>query len=462
MRKIIPLLLSGILTGSFAQTMYVSPNGFGDCTQNNPCSLGIALKNASTNQTDDVIYLTEGVYQIYDLVYAPNIDEGNLTIEGNGNVVLDGTQGGRILRIDTFLTNDDGKKITIKNITFKNGILNNNNEKGAALHIKTKYADVSIENCRFENNTAQSDADGGGVYIQTNTGDINVSKSYFINNSSDDYSGGFDISSAEGKINVEYCIIKGNSGGYGGGGTLETSIGKIYLVNNIIAKNRSTAQGNGRGGGILINLNSGEGYIINNTIVDNNSSAYGGGLHIKAFNDNGKINIYNNIVYYNNAEKNGEDLYIETEYGDSQYKPYIRIENNNIGFFHIENLPLIDNDGKFKESNTINNQDPMFKDRGNEDYHLSKDSPLIDKGDSSPIIPLPETDIDGEPRISGNSIDIGADEVKTVDGNTDQNKVVNSGGGGGGCSLATASSPINALLYLALPFALLVRRFLRG
>ena len=46
----------------------------------------------------------------------------------------------------------------------------------------------------------------------------------------------------------------------------------------------------------------------------------------------------------------------------------------------------------------------------NGDYHLHSDSPCINAGDPNNVIDPNEHDIDGETRISGGRIDIGADE----------------------------------------------------
>ena len=65
------------------------------------------------------------------------------------------------------------------------------------------------------------------------------------------------------------------------------------------------------------------------------------------------------------------------------------------------------------------NTDPYFVNSGSltssagftaGDYHLLGDSPCIDAGDPEFITEPSETDIDGNPRISGVKVDIGADE----------------------------------------------------
>ncbi len=460
------LISLAVFTVSYAQTFYVSPNGTGDCSVNNPCSLEVAINQAAANTDNDTIYLKSGIYHVNNIVYRPADKEGNLTIEGQNNVILDAGLSGRVLEIDTTSVNDDGTEIIIKNLTVQNGLIEDNNDKGAGIKIDVKYADVFIEKVTFKNNTVTLDADGAGLYVNSSTGNITVKNSTFENNNADNYSGGFDLTTAEGKITVEHSVIKGNSGGYGGGGSLETDVGRIDIVNNIIVNNRSTSTGDGRGGGILINLKAGETYIINNTISDNYSSAYGGGVHIKAFDNNGKMLIYNNIIYFNTADKNGDDFYIETEESqESKYTPFIKIGNNDYHYSFIENLDAIISTGEFKEEENINNP-PEFVNREQGDYHIKNTSPCIDKGDPSPILPVPETDIDGEPRLMGNSVDIGADEVPVntengTDENSDKVNGSSGGGGGGGCSLAPATSPANALLYLVLPLFLLLRRFLR-
>ncbi|MCK5408437.1 MAG: T9SS type A sorting domain-containing protein, partial [Candidatus Krumholzibacteria bacterium] len=54
-------------------------------------------------------------------------------------------------------------------------------------------------------------------------------------------------------------------------------------------------------------------------------------------------------------------------------------------------------------------EDPLFVDGVGGDYHLSEGSPAIDAGDNS-ATHLPLTDIDGNPRIVGVAVDMGAYE----------------------------------------------------
>lgn len=53
--------------------------------------------------------------------------------------------------------------------------------------------------------------------------------------------------------------------------------------------------------------------------------------------------------------------------------------------------------------------DPLFANPAGDDLRLSLGSPAIDAGDSSVFL-LPETDLDGKPRILGTTVDMGAYE----------------------------------------------------
>ena len=69
--------------------------------------------------------------------------------------------------------------------------------------------------------------------------------------------------------------------------------------------------------------------------------------------------------------------------------------------------------------------DPLFVDPENGDYHLTADSPCVDAGDPEFVAEEGETDIDGQPRVVGERVDMGADEfLLTCDGDFDLDEAV--------------------------------------
>jgi hypothetical protein len=58
--------------------------------------------------------------------------------------------------------------------------------------------------------------------------------------------------------------------------------------------------------------------------------------------------------------------------------------------------------------------DPNFVDAANDDYHLSLNSPCIQEGDPCYNPGSGETDIDGDERVLGGQVDMGADEAARV------------------------------------------------
>ena len=123
--------------------------------------------------------------------------------------------------------------------------------------------------------------------------------------------------------------------------------------------------------------------IINSTIVDN----VGGAIYNKQV-----LNLYNSILSYNNAT---QDIY-------NGSNGVINSANNLLG---TSNINVSGNGNMF-------NIDPLFV--GNGDYSLQSISPAIDAGDTSYLPDSILTDLVGNLRISGSSIDIGTFEYQKV------------------------------------------------
>jgi len=138
-------------------------------------------------------------------------------------------------------------------------------------------------------------------------------------------------------------------------------------------------------------------FSSNDTVADNTYEAY-----YDADGQSGVATVSNGIVWGNNG-------------GGTQHNYGSTWACNSVSFTDMQNLSCT-------PSNRNINQDPLFVDAANGDYHLdgtgSPISPCIDVGDSTPAGPpeQPRVDIDAEPHQQdddGNGsqiIDMGADE----------------------------------------------------
>ena len=167
----------------------------------------------------------------------------------------------------------------------------------------------------------------------------------------------------------------------------------LYFRNNLVAKNYSEPQTTP--GCYLGSI--GSIYVTNNTFFANFQGETPGTALYFYPKSGAEAFIYNNIFW-------GSGLYFGA-YGEGE--GIIHLAKN---LFSWEDIPEEWNDPAFEIRDNFFQIDPKFVDEESGDFHLSPDSPFVDRGD--PSAPgLPEKDFEGDPRVIGSAPDLGFDEI---------------------------------------------------
>jgi hypothetical protein len=239
---------------------------------------------------------------------------------------------------------------SLSGFTITNGATGATLDNGGGVYLQRPYPNNAIpvvSNCVLTGNSAGNG--GGGAY-----GNGKLINCIITNNWGRGYGGG-----AYGCMLVN-CLLKGNAANQGGG-----ALGGTF-TNCLLINNTARISGGGSYGDTFVNCT-----VVSNFVSDPNGRAAGI--------ENAKI-VANSIVYFNNAP-------LFPNYNDSPMA-FSCTTPAAIGAGNITNAPLFESEGG--------------------EYHLQSMSPCINSGNNSYI--STSTDLDGNPRITGDRVDMGAYE----------------------------------------------------
>ena len=225
--------------------------------------------------------------------------------------------------------------------------------------------------------------------------------------------GGAIYARQDGNADLRNLVVANNISDYGGGIYLESS--NFNLTNVAFFNNNANISG----GGFYASSSIGE---INNPLFINNRSASGGAIGTGSVGDDG-INIANGTFADNQADS--ASVIFASSIGTDDNG--INVQNSIIGQNAAGNgnLFVVDDDniainnsivqGGFDGTgNNVTDVDPLFINPEGNNYGLQGASAGIDGGNNT-VIEGVNNDIANNPRISNNTVDLGAYEIKVTE-----------------------------------------------
>ncbi len=236
-------------------------------------------------------------------------------------------------------------------------ITGNSAYNGGGIYCSGYESNPKITNCTITGNVATGGGNGGGIYCYYSSSPV-----------------------------ITSCIITGNFARYGDGGGIYCLADYLKVSNCTISGNSTYAHG----GGIFFNRS----IFVTNSIIWGNADSSGTSQSAQVYCDGGQLNVsFSCIQNYNPDDAN-------IQFG--------RID------FNIDNDPcfIALGSGYWDDNNTPEYYDDDFWVWSDGDYHLPFTSPCVDTGDPHYTCHAGDVDIDGQPRLMGRYVDMGADEVE--------------------------------------------------
>ena len=344
----------------------------------------VAVGNAPAGSFSekDTITFAEGLSGTFKLGGQELAIHGSLDIIGSGagQLIFDGEGLSRVFSVSF------GNVVGLYGITITGGKTSDN---GGGI---CNFGTLTVTNCMISGNTTLSY--GGGIYNE-NGSLLMVMNSTISGNSAVGANG----SGSGGGIYNNSCIVSvmnstiaGNSAASSGGGICSYN-SELIVVNSTFAGNSAFSGGGLFCSSMLLT-------VVNSTITGNSAQVSGGGI----YNRYAKTKLYNTIIAKNSSDISGNS---EDTTGS----------NNLIGDGSMQTALVNGVNGNIVGTSSIP-IDPMLNElaetpNGQLAYYLLPGSPAIDKGNNDFVPDGLTVDQLGNPRIFGNSVDIGAVECSS-------------------------------------------------
>ncbi|MGD8453230.1 MAG: right-handed parallel beta-helix repeat-containing protein [Phycisphaerae bacterium] len=249
---------------------------------------------------------------------------------------------------------------------------------GGVYGFRAEGGGLTLTNCTLSENTAQS---GGGIHY--NIADGGMTDCIVTDNTATQSGGGVTVYSCAPTLNA--CAIARNEAAIGGGVCYMWAATPV-LADCCIVQNSATEAG----GGVCCRMESET--VLTGCTVSGNSAPHGRSLACySAMNPLPSTCIVANCILWSDEDA------VWSDDGSTFDITYSAVAGGWAGEGNID-------------------EDPLFVDPANGDFHLSGDSPCIDAGDPGFVPGEGETDIDGQSRVwdgDGDGVavvDMGADE----------------------------------------------------
>jgi len=194
---------------------------------------------------------------------------------------------------------------------------------------------------------------------------------------------------------LECCEIVGNRATENGGGFYSHSAGvevAVRLENCIVAGNRAV-----KGGGLDFDHDS-QPTVVGCTVFGNSAADKGGGIACR----NNTVAVICNTIAWNNDAPNGPEIFI----GPANNSSIVTISESDVDGGQAS--VLVETNSTLNWGAGMIDADPLFADPLLDDFHLGWNSPCRAEGDNSAV--TTGEDVEGDPRVTGGTVDMGADE----------------------------------------------------